>query len=215
MTNITAARMNTHSSSIGPCILEGSRVRLEPLELRHAQSLVSAGEGFDWAWLSARLSDISSVENWIKEALEKERTGEEFPFVVISKPEGKIVGSTRYMDTRPHDKGTEIGWTWYSPKVWGTAVNPECKYLLLKHAFEDWEAIRVQLKTDNNNLHSQRAILKLGAKFEGRLRNHRFRRDGTIRDTMMYSITNSEWPEVKASLLERLRALGLEEISYQ
>ena len=84
-------------------------------------------------------------------------------------------------------------------------VNPECKLLLLAHAFDDWGAVRVQLKTDNNNIHSQRAILKLGAKFEGRLRNHRFRADGTLRDTMMYSILLEEWPEVKASLLKRIQ----------
>ncbi len=110
------------------------------------------------------------------------------------------------MDTQPKSKATEIGWTWYSPKVWGTVVNPECKYLLLEHAFEEWGAIRIQLKTDNMNIHSQEAILKLGAKFEGRLRNHRFRRDGTIRDTMMYSIIREEWPEVKSSLNKRIES---------
>ena len=86
-------------------------------------------------------------------------------------------------------RGVEIGGTWYTSEVWGTVVNPECKFLMLRHAFEDWNAVRVQLKTDDNNVHSQNAILKLGAKFEGRLRNHRIRQDGAVGDSMMYSIT--------------------------
>ena len=106
------------------------------------------------------------------------------------------------MDIRHAAKGVEIGWTWYSPSVWGTKVNPEAKLLLLEHAFEDWEAIRVQLKTDHNNKHSQNAILKLGAKFEGQLRNHIIRRDGTIRHSMMYSITKEEWPAVKSKTVQ-------------
>jgi RimJ/RimL family protein N-acetyltransferase len=108
------------------------------------------------------------------------------------------------MDIQPSHKGVEVGGTWYSPSAQGTVVNPECKLLLLKHAFEDWGAARVQLKTDVKNARSQRAILKMGAKFEGKLRNHRIRRDGTLRDTMMYSITSEEWPEVKAGLEDRI-----------
>ena len=111
--------------------------------------------------------------------LEAEESGTEYPFTVIQKGGHKVLGSTRYMDVRPLQRGVEIGGTWYTSKVWGTVVNPECKFLLLRHAFEDWNAVRVQLKTDNNNVHSQNAILKLGAKYEGRLRNHRIRQDGT------------------------------------
>jgi RimJ/RimL family protein N-acetyltransferase len=96
--------------------------------------------------------------------------------------------------------------------VWGTVVNPECKFLLLRHAFEDWNAVRVQLKTDNNNVHSQNAILKLGAKFEGRLRNHRIRRDGSTGDSMIYSITDREWREgIKESLRKRIDDLDIAE----
>jgi RimJ/RimL family protein N-acetyltransferase len=116
--------------------------------------------------------------------------------------------------------GLEIGWTWYSPNVWGTRVNPEAKLLLLQHAFEDWGAIRVQLKTDHENKHSQNAIKKLGAKFEGKLRNHMIRRDKTIRHSMMYSITREDWPVVRAKLRERLEhskdlpELSLDESRY-
>ena len=154
--------------------------------------------------MSKDLSTKQSVDEWISDALQTQSRGEEYAFVVVY--QNKVVGSTRYMDIQTKSKGAEIGWTWYTKSVWGTVVNPECKFLLLRHAFEDWRAIRVQLKTDNNNLHSQKAILKLGAKFEGRLRNHRFRRDGSIRDTMMYSITSEEWPIVKEGLSRRITA---------
>ena len=154
---------------LGPCVLEGETVRLEPLNLDHAQSLVEAGKGFDWAWLSRELSSLDSMQEWITETLRSQQTGQEYPFAVCHKNQNKVVGSTRYMDIQSASKGVEIGWTWYSPSVWGTAVNPEAKLLLLQHAFEDWGAIRVQLKTDHMNKHSQNAILKLGAKFEGQL----------------------------------------------
>ena len=184
--------------------LEGQHIELKPVAPEYAEAIVEAGRGLDWAWMSARLVDLDSVRSWIEATQALQERGEEYTFVVRELATEKIVGSTRYMDTQPKNKGTEIGWTWYSPRVWGTVVNPECKFLLLRNAFEDWDAIRVQLKTDDENTHSQRAILKLGAKFEGRLRNHRFRFDGTIRDTMMYSITREEWPEVKASLQRRI-----------
>ena len=187
---------------LGPCVLEGKHVRLEPLQTSDASALLEAAKTSDWTWISAELNTEKSMDKWISESLQSESQGESFVFVVIF--QGKIVGSTRYMDVQPESKGVEIGWTWYSRSVWGTVVNPECKFLLLRHAFEDWGAIRVQLKTDSKNLHSQNAILKLGARFEGRLRNHRFRRDGSIRDTMMYSITNEEWALVKEGLLKRI-----------
>ena len=119
-----------------------------------------------------------------------------------------MVGSTSYLDVAPKRKIAEIGSTWYSSDVQGTVVNPECKYLLLKHAFEEWGAIRVQLGTDVKNVHSQRAILKLGAKFEGRLRNHGIRPDGSIRDSMLYSIISEEWPAVKKGLEARIESFA-------
>jgi len=150
---------------------------------------------------------MDSMKDWINKTLKAQEVGQECPFTVFHKQQNRIIGSTRYMDIRPAAKGVEIGGTWYSPSVWGTAVNPEAKMLLLQHAFEDWGAIRVQLKTDVNNKHSQNAILKLGAKFEGQLRNHMIRRDGSFRDTMMYSITREEWPNVKNNLNKRLKLL--------
>jgi N-acetyltransferase len=194
--------------TLGPVFLEGRFVVLEPMLQKHAPDILDAGKELDWAWMSVNLDRLESVENWISDAIEAERRGEEFAFVVKEKSTGDVIGSTRYMDTHSRQRGTEIGWTWYTPTVWGTVVNPECKLLLLTHAFEDWGAIRVQLKTDYNNVRSQRAIEKLGAKYEGRLRNHRFRADGTIRDSVMYSIIPDEWPTVKASLIERVKKIG-------
>jgi RimJ/RimL family protein N-acetyltransferase len=116
----------------------------------------------------------------------------------------EVVGSTSYIQVDSEQKTAEIGSTWYIPAAQGTKVNPECKYLLMRHAFEDWGAIRIQFVTDVNNLHSQRAILKLGAKFEGKLRSHKIREDGSTRDSMVYSIIACEWPSVRDKLLARV-----------
>jgi N-acetyltransferase len=189
---------------LGPCTLVGKHVRLEPLSMTHLEGLLEAGKGFDWAWMPEQLNTKEAVSHFINEGIRAQEREESYVFTVKLNSEGRIIGSTRYLDVRSQYKSVEIGWTWYSPNVWGTAVNPECKFILLKHAFEDWGAIRVQLKTDSNNLHSQRAILKLGAVFEGKLRNQMIRPDGTYRDSMMYSIIASEWPSVKEKLSSRI-----------
>jgi len=177
----------------------------------HVDTLLEAANDSDWTWIPIDLRTRQSMDKWISDSLAEQSRGESCIFVV--EYQNKIVGSTRYMDIQPAHKGVEIGWTWYARSVWGTVVNPECKFLLLKHAFEDWGAIRVQLKTDNNNIHSQNAILKLGAKFEGRLRNQRIRRDGSFRDNMMYSIIREEWPQVKEGLLRRIAGLSEDKIT--
>ena len=143
------------------------------------------------------------MSEWIAAALEAERQGREYPFAIFDQT-GELVGSSRYMEVQTRDRGVEIGWTWYARRHWGTTVNPESKFILLRHAFEDWGAIRVALKTDVLNVHSQAAIRKLGARFEGVLRQHRIRRDGSYRDTVMFSILDSEWPQVRERLLRRL-----------
>jgi len=175
--------------------------------MEHLESLVTAAQDSDWSWLSIDGTSKDQMQGWIADALLAQEKGTEYPFVVRNIATDAVVGSTRYMDVRPAQRGVEVGWTWYSSRKWGTVVNPECKLLLLEHAFEDWGAIRVQLKTDNNNVHSQRAILKLGARFEGTLRNHRVRRDGSRGDSMMYSITAEDWENgVKQNLLTRLKS---------
>jgi N-acetyltransferase len=190
---------------LGPCTLEGQTVLLKPLRKEHVDALYSAAQKLDWGWFLRPLHTREDVEKRIEYGLEAEKKGEAYAFAVQTKLDGRIVGSTSYFQIAPEHKRLEIGSTWYTPDVQGTKVNPECKYLLLKHAFEDWGAVRVQFTTDSNNLHSQRAILKLGAKPEGKLRSDRIRPDGTLRDSMVYSILVSEWPEVKTKLLSRSR----------
>jgi N-acetyltransferase len=186
---------------LGPITLEGGFVRLEPLRPDHANALLQAAKKLDWGWFLHPLLTKEDVDERIAVGLEAEQKGEAYAFAVRTKKDSRVVGSTSYFGVVPPHKRLEIGSTWYTPDIQGTKVNPECKYLLLAHAFEDWGAMRVQLTTDANNLHSQRAILKLGAKFEGRLRSDKRRRDGSFRDSMVYSILSAEWPEIK----ERLR----------
>ena len=202
-------------SALAPCTLVGRYVELQPLQGARPEEILAAGEGVDWSWMTASLTSRDEVARWMAASQSAWERGEEFVFVVKLRPDaglaappdsGGVIGSTRYMDIQSSQKGVEVGWTWYSPRLQGTVVNPECKLLLLRHAFEDWGAVRVQIKTDVKNERSQRAILKLGAKFEGKLRNHRIRRDGTLRDTMMYSIVRDEWPVVKAGLTARVES---------
>lgn len=148
------------------------------------------------------------MTRYIDLTLRAQERGEEYPFAVVLRAGERVIGSTRYLRVQAADRGTDIGFSWYAPEFWGTFVNPECKYLLLRHAFETWGAIRVALTTDVKNVHSAAAIRKLGAKLEGMLRSHRIRRDGSYRDTLIFSIIESEWPAVKAALEDRLRAFG-------
>ena len=156
----------------------------------------------------APLRSREEVDRRIADGLRAEERKEEYAFAVRLKGDARVVGSTAYFAIVPRHKRVEIGYTWYSKDAQGTVVNPECKFLLLKHAFEDWGAIRVQLGTDVKNVHSQRAILKLGAKFEGRLRNHWIIPDGSIRDSMLYSIISEEWPGVKKALEARIQSFA-------
>ncbi len=195
-----------HAETLGPCVLDGDSVRLEPLRPEHTDGLFEAGRSLDWAWMLGPLPTREAVVRRIEEGLRREEQGSDYAFAVLRKPEGRVIGSTAYLNVVSKHRRVEIGSTWYERDQWGTAVNPECKLLLLTHAFEEWGAVRVQLGTDEKNARSQRAILKLGAKFEGVLRNHGIRPDGSVRNAYLYSITNLEWPEVKAALLGRLHA---------
>jgi len=196
------------TSDLGPIALDGRFVRLEPLRANHAAALWEVARGMDWGWMLGALRSREELDQRIMDRLRAEERKAEYAFAVFLKPNNRMVGSTSYLDVSPKRKIAEIGSTWYSSDVQGTVVNPECKYLLLKHAFEDWGAIRVQLGTDVKNAHSQRAILKLGAKFEGRLRNHGIRPDGSIRDSMLYSIISEEWPGVKKGLEARIESFA-------
>ncbi len=193
---------------LGPCTLEGEFVRLEPLRRNHTEALAEVAAKLDWALMLYPLLSREDVEKRIDNGVQAEAEDEEYAFAVVLKRDGQIVGSTSYMMVVSRHKRVEIGSTWYLPEMQGTAVNPECKFLLLRHAFEDWGAVRVQLGTHVKNVHSQRAILKLGAIFEGRLRNYGIMPDGKARDSLLYSIIASEWPDVKSKLLSRIESFS-------
>lgn len=182
--------------------LEGKRVRLIPMERAHTKELFDISrDPAIWAHLPTKPQTLSEMEAVVEAALKARDTGLEYPFVIQEKPSGGIVGSTRFLDINVKDRGLEIGWTWIVPRVWGSHLNTECKYLLLKHCFEEQKAIRVFFKTDNLNLRSQKAIAKIGGIKEGVLRNHRIRPDGSFRDSVYFSILDTEWPSVSEKLL--------------
>lgn len=190
-----------------PVSLTGQHVRLDPLVPAHAPALFAASQTPEiWRWLPVPMfASVTDVEQWIAEARKAQATGAEVSFAIVRPSDGVAVGSTRYLDIRRPHRALEIGWTWLARSVQRTAVNTEAKLLLLIHAFETHDAVRVQLKTDERNEQSRAAILRLGATFEGILRNYQTRaHDGYVRNTAMHSITASEWPGVKASLQAKL-----------
>ena len=183
-------------------ILQGKHVRLEPLSEAHIPGLAEIGVGQDF-WHFMLYGDMKTeadMRNWVLDILEREKRGGDLPFVAIHLESGRVAGATRYLNIFPNDRGLEIGGTWYGAEFQRTAVNTECKYLLLQHAFETLKAIRVQIKTDSRNERSQRAIERIGAKLEGTLRNHMILPDGYIRNSVYYSIVDSEWADVKNTL---------------
>jgi RimJ/RimL family protein N-acetyltransferase len=186
----------------GPVTLTGTHVRLEPLEPRHATGLVvAAADPRIWLYLTGPQPDtLPAMQQWIDKALQVAAGGTQIPFAIIDRANDRAVGSTRYLEIRPADRGIEIGSTWLGADAQRTSINTEAKYLLLRHAFETLGALRVQLKTDRRNEKSQRAIERLGAVREGILRKHVVMWDGYVRDSVYYSITDDEWPSVRARL---------------
>jgi RimJ/RimL family protein N-acetyltransferase len=185
-----------------PIVLEGEHVRLEPLAPIHAEDLLAVGGDDDtWRYMPIpALKTIDDARAMIRDADVAAREGREVPFAIVELASSRAVGSTRYLDVqRPH-RALEIGWTWIGAAWRRTAVNTECKLLLLRHAFEDLGAHRVTLKTDARNLRSQRAIERIGGVREGVLRRHRVCWDGSVRDTVYYGILDSEWNGVRHRL---------------
>jgi RimJ/RimL family protein N-acetyltransferase len=189
-----------------PVSLTGEHVRLEPMEEKHTDGLAAIGlQASIWEhMLYGEMITKEDMRVWVRDILSRAKQGTDLPFVVIHLASGKVVGATRYLNMQPDQRGLEIGGTWYGLEYQRTMVNTECKYLLLKYAFETLDCIRVQFKTDSRNIRSQRAIERIGAKREGILRNHMILPDGYYRDSVYYSILEPEWPEVKAALEERL-----------
>jgi RimJ/RimL family protein N-acetyltransferase len=154
-----------------------------------------------WRWmLIDQFQTEAEAEKWVEAAIGASVAGSEVAWATVRQADGRVVGSTRFLDLRRPNRGLEIGWTWIDPQAQRTGVNTEAKFLMLRHAFEDLGAIRVQLKTDERNLRSRTAIARLGATFEGILRKYQARFDGYVRNTAMFSITSDEWPAVKARL---------------
>jgi N-acetyltransferase len=197
-----AEAMNLQPITVKPVTLTGLYVRLEPLSESHIPDLAVAGNDEDiWRYmLYGTIRTEADMRNWVEDILNRQRQGNDLPFAVIHLGSGKAIGATRYLDIRPEHRGLEIGGTWYAAAHQRTAVNTECKYLLLRHAFETLGCIRVQFKTDQRNERSQRALERIGAVREGILRNHMILEDGVIRHSVYYSIIVSEWPAVKARL---------------
>jgi N-acetyltransferase len=190
-----------------PVILTGEKVKLVPLENSHFDELAAvAKDERIWEHISINGADPARILLHLKSAVLKRATGEQYPFTVIDRKTNKIIGSTLFHNIFPEHKKLEIGWTWYAPDYWRTGYNRECKLLLLTFCFETLGAVRVQLQTDENNTRSRAAILGIGAVFEGILRKERIRANGAFRNTVMYSIIDSEWPSVKSLLKNSLNA---------
>jgi RimJ/RimL family protein N-acetyltransferase len=188
-----------------PVTLDGGTVRLIPMARDHAPALEqAAADGELWKLRVTSVPDPGTAAAYIDAALKGYAEGHMCPFVVQDTATGTILGSTRYHDIVPAVDRLEIGYTWYRKSVQRTHVNTTCKLLLMQHAFETLGAKLVGWRTDNYNFASQKAIERLGARKDGVLRHHALRRDGTVRDTVMYSLTTGEWPEVKAHLQDQL-----------
>jgi N-acetyltransferase len=189
---------------VKPVVLTGEHVRLEPMTEEHIPGLAEIGIGqpFWHFMVYGNINTPDDMRNWVLDILSRAKNGTDLPFVAIHLASGRVAGATRYLNITPKDRGLEIGGTWYGPEFQRTAVNTECKYLLLCHAFETLGCIRVQLKTDLRNERSQRAIERIGAVKEGALRNHMILPDGRYRHSVFYSILDTEWPEVKKHLEE-------------
>ena len=191
--------------NIEPVTLEGEFVRLEPLRFDHLPALCRVGlDESLWKWTANVVSSEGDLERYVRAALSDQAAGISLPFVTIERKGNAVVGSTRFGNIDTANRKTEIGWTWVTPAWQRTFVNTEAKLLMLTHAFEEWKCIRVELKTDANNDQSRAAMTRLGAKEEGVLRNHMITETGRFRDSVYFSIIDTEWESVKADLASKL-----------
>ena len=192
-----------------PVTIEGHGVRLEPLTSAHQSALAAAAsDGKLWELWFTTVPAPEQTASYIADALKGQDAGHMLPWVVREMSSGAIVGTTRYHDIVPAVDRVEIGWTWYAARWQRSHVNTACKLVLLTHAFETVGCQVVGLRTDNFNFASQKAIAALGAKKDGVIRHHHARRDGTVRDSVMFSILAAEWPDVKRHLATRLARHG-------
>jgi RimJ/RimL family protein N-acetyltransferase len=187
---------------VQPVMLQGSAVRLEPLTMDHLPGLVRVGLDPElWRWIPTNVQNAEDMRVYVERALDEQHKGTSVPFAIVAEATGEVVGSTRYMNIDRPNRRLEIGCTWLTPEYQRGRSNTEAKLMLLTHAFETLGAIRVELKTDALNHKSRTAIARIGAKEEGTFRKHLITDTGRIRDTVYFSIIDSEWPAVKARLV--------------
>lgn len=181
--------------------LTGNIVQLLPMQPQHFNQLDGlAKDARIWQHYVFDGTNSANFHTALLAGLTEKEKGAQFPFVIYHVADNKLIGGTRYLDIQPAHRKLEIGWTWLHPDYWGTPVNLECKLLLLTFAFEQLQAVRVQLKTDENNIRSRKAIEKIGGRFEGILRNDMLRENGTYRNSAYYSILDTEWPDAKKQI---------------
>jgi RimJ/RimL family protein N-acetyltransferase len=186
---------------LSPCFLEGSLVRLEPLSLRHLDGLCAVGLDPEiWRLTIAQVDSRGAMERYVVQALAEQRAGTALPFATVLQTSGEVIGSTRFHSPAPAHRRVEIGWTWLGRAWQRTGANTEAKYLMLRHAFEHWGCMRVEFKTSTLNERSRAALRRIGAVEEGVLRRHMINEDGTVRDSVYFSILLEEWPSVKLRL---------------
>jgi RimJ/RimL family protein N-acetyltransferase len=203
--SLAAAPLNI----VTPLTLEGSVVRLVPIRHDHAELFCEAAKNDlenIFRWIPYPMRTVADFQRLVEKAFEEQERGESVVFATIERSSEKVIGSTRFMNIDRVNRRVEIGSTWIAPAWQRTAINTEAKYLMLRHAFEVWHCIRVELKTDALNQKSRNAILRIGAKEEGTLRRHLITWTGRIRDSVYFSILDSEWPEAKARLEAMLGA---------
>ena len=210
----TRRTLQTHAPTnmnkwLNPIELSGATVTLVPMTTQHSTALVAAAsDGKLWELWYTGVPSASSVDQYIGLALSEYQADRALPFVVVDNASGRVIGSTRYLNAEPEHRHLEIGNTWYSERHQRTRVNTECKMLLLSHAFEQLRAIVVEFRTHWHNQASRAGITRLGAKQDGILRNHQIDAQGIYRDTVVFSIIESEWPAVKQALSFKLARRG-------
>lgn len=186
-----------------PTVLEGETVKLIPLEREHFPELIELGKDKRiWQYYTFDGSNEERLTQILDSTLAERDAGTAFPFVIVHNNEQRVIGNTRLMEIQSHHQKLEIGGTWLHPSFWTSVVNPECKLLLLRFCFEELGASRVQLRTDENNIRSRKAIQKIGGQYEGIFRNDMIRDNGTKRHSAYYSIIDTDWPNVKRTLAE-------------
>ncbi len=205
MTTHSDYQRNPRLMKVEPVVLDGEHVKLVPLSMDHFGQLCEVGCDLGlWQWTSGNFMTPERMHKYIQDALKCQAEGSAIPFATILKSTSKVVGSTRFANIDKANRHVEIGWTWIGQPWQRTFVNKEAKYLMLQHAFETLGCIRVEFKTDVNNQKSRQALAGIGAKEEGIFRNHMIMENGRIRDSVYFSIIDSQWPEVKANLQEKL-----------